>query len=1451
MFGALAALVPVLLLSCADPIEDLTIKNNYIITFDTHGGTEILPKYFASGSEVYPHSFTTQKDGHTLIGWFDSESGGSRLGGDGGMEKIPISRNMVFHAQWGAGGHTVRFETSGGAEVSPVRVPHEGILFPAAYASVRPAQGFAGWWDESGSVQYREPFSVTEDRTLYAHWSAGHITVRFISNGGGSIHAVALQVGNSLDLSPYVPAKAHSSFAGWFTDEACTTPNKVDSVSAETQDIILYAKWELGSHTVSFDTPGGSTVPSLLVTHGGILNPASYVSFKDGYGFVGWFAPDKTTQYTAPITVSGDLTLYAVWDYGHHTVNFAAGSGAAPPHPIRVPHGGTIDPSAYISSKPGCGFAGWWDQESGGIRYSGTITVNSDLTLYAHWDESKWIVSFNTHGGAAVADLPLSKVYNQLNVDAITAARNGYAFKGWFSAETGGVQYSGTAFAVTSNMTMHAQWEILRFAVLPNGAQRYLGDAVITYKNGTSIAVTVDISGAVRLKSGSWSSTGPDIYESFQPDGGSPFLIGRRVDSGTIFLRISPDKNLKLREPAGGFIPIGSYAEFQLISGNRSGKFKQEADLDFLGDKGRLWEPVSDYANKFTGSFDGGGKKIYNLKIEKNENYASIFGYVSDGTLNDIHVESGSVTSTADLIGSICGNFYSANSLNNRTLSNCTNKASVSGGSNVGGIAGFSNGILLNCANYGTVTGAGDKVGGLTGGSWIFITGCQNSGTVSGPNMVGGIVGEYSSGVASANGALSGSSNSGAVTGTGDNIGGLAGTTKGQSANRINGNCYNTGAVRGNSKVGGIIGNGYYASISNVYNTGTIQALGDYAGGIAGYGESGGVSNGENRGAVTGQNLAGGIAGGGPGFSFNTCTNKAAVRGTDKTGGIVGEAGINIYIANCFNEGAVTGTGDYAGGLMGYGPSGIVISNSGNKASGTVQGVNYVGGIAGANHGRNAITNSYNQAAVTASGNYSGGVAGSSQGNGVISNGSPGASIRDGCYNTGTVRGVDYVGGIAGISNGECAEIKGSYNQGAVTGTGGNIGGLAGSHSGYGAKITGSYNQGAVTGTGSNVGGLAGIHQARGGIENSYNQGAVRGTSYVGGVAGLSTGKYTTITGSYNEGTVTATDNLAGGVAGANTAESTITGSYNKASGTVSGLVMVAGVAGMNTESTISNSYNLAPVTGTHSRIAGIAGYTYKGSISNCYNTGKIENTGAGPVGSDSTGFRWYVGGIAGDGAGPISGSNNSGVVNNPGGTDTGGISGSCNSISACYNTGAVSGATRIGGIAGTNNGTVTACYNTGAVTGSGNVGGVAGYNETNKTIIASYNTGTFTGTGSSANLGGVAGVNKGTLTACYNTGSYSGSGITKGGVMGEQESGSKAYATYWTGNASDGYGHSYGSVTETTKFAQYDWPSTGSGSGRHAQWGTGDGSGDNKWWKDIGDWNSGSPKYPKLYFEQ
>jgi hypothetical protein len=88
-----------------------------------------------------------------------------------------------------------------------------------------------------------------------------------------------------------------------------------------------------------------------------------------------------------------------------------------------------------------------------------------------------------------------------------------------------------------------------------------------------------------------------------------------------------------------------------------------------------------------------------------------------------------------------------------------------------------------------------------------------------------------------------------------------------------------------------------------------------------------------------------------------------------------------------------------------------------------------------------------------------------------------------------------------------------------------------------------------------------------------------------------------------------------------------------------------------------------------------------------------------------------------------------------------------------------------VGGLVGVNNGTVTACYATGSVSGTSDyVGGLVGENN-GSSLTGCYATGSVSG----ANyIGGLAGVNyEGSITSCYATSSVTGTGYDVGGLVG------------------------------------------------------------------------------------
>jgi hypothetical protein len=274
---------------------------------------------------------------------------------------------------------------------------------------------------------------------------------------------------------------------------------------------------------------------------------------------------------------------------------------------------------------------------------------------------------------------------------------------------------------------------------------------------------------------------------------------------------------------------------------------------------------------------------------------------------------------------------------------------------------------------------------------------------VTGSVQVGGVAGL----VTGSGSVVKNSYSTGTVTGTGNYVGGIAGSvTSGGSVE----NSYSTAAVSGNSNVGGVAGFVYDSGsvVSDSYSTGTVSGTSFYTGGVAGYvSDSGKVENSYSTGTVSGTGSVGGVAG------FVT------------SGGSV---------ENSYSTGTVNGTGNNAGGVAGsVDGSGSVVKNSYSTATVTVSGTgSYAGGVAGSVTGGGSVENSYSTGTVI--GNIDvGGVAGY-----VYDSG----SVVSDSYSTGAVRGTSNVGGVAGFVN--SGSVENSYSTGNVSGDS-SVGGIAGS----------------------------------------------------------------------------------------------------------------------------------------------------------------------------------------------------------------------------------------------------------------------------------------------------------------------------------------------------------------------------------------------------------------------
>jgi filamentous hemagglutinin family protein len=501
---------------------------------------------------------------------------------------------------------------------------------------------------------------------------------------------------------------------------------------------------------------------------------------------------------------------------------------------------------------------------------------------------------------------------------------------------------------------------------------------------------------------------------------------------------------------------IYSMADLQNINSGLSGRYALAGSLD--GYATASWSPVgSSSSNPFTGTFEGLGHVITRLTINSPAAYyVGLFGYQGEGsTIENLGLSGGGVTGY-QYVGGIAG--VAAGVIDQSYSSN-----TVSGTYYVGGLAGIVGGL------YGSIPLNSSDI-------W----GSYSAASVSGTNIVGGVAGYVNT-----NARFDSVYSTGNVSASGYFIGGLVGWSNSGDFIRT----YASGNVSGASQVGGLIGYfaNYQGNVSLSYATGAVTGTGYDVGGLVGQSDYGNIQTSYAVGNASGLGQVGGLVGY---FGRSCCQSTISqsyatgqvtgtTTGLSETGGLVGRAKW-ASITSSYATGNVIGMGQDLGGLVGHlspndGQGDPTPSVSLSYASGSVTGstttATSVGGLIGLSEG--AVSRSYATGAVSG---YSavGGLVGYLNGTAAYA-----ATINQ-SFAAGATSGPTYVGGLVG-RNMDYGAITQSYSTGSASGTS-YIGGLVGSNVSA-TNITETFATGLVTG-GSKVGGLFGTTNAS--VASSY-----------------------------------------------------------------------------------------------------------------------------------------------------------------------------------------------------------------------------------------------------------------------------------------------------------------------------------------------------------------------------
>lgn len=357
---------------------------------------------------------------------------------------------------------------------------------------------FDGWYTSpTGGDKYDWSTKLTNDVTMYAHWTANGYTVKYDAGGGkGTMGDQKFTFDVPQNLSPNAFTRDGYTFTGWKradTGDSYTDGQQVSNLTSTPNGIVtMIAQWTPNPASINYDpnpptgrTPGGQGTANWTGHTGDTQAIGANGWTVDGYTFIGWntSADGKGTAYAPGTTwtANGTLTLYAQWTPGQASLTYD-GNGAT---------GGKTDPQTGKTdekinvrdngfTRDGYTFVTWNTQadcKGNAVKPNSEWTLRGSSTLYACWAGNAQTLTYHGNGATGGNTAAQSgKTGDELTTNANGFTRDGYTFVRWDTAKDG----SGTAYGEGKN-------SVSQYTMKPAGNDLYAiwkaNPATIQYRN--------------------------------------------------------------------------------------------------------------------------------------------------------------------------------------------------------------------------------------------------------------------------------------------------------------------------------------------------------------------------------------------------------------------------------------------------------------------------------------------------------------------------------------------------------------------------------------------------------------------------------------------------------------------------------------------------------------------------------------------------------------------------------------------------------------------------------------------------------------------------------------------------------------------------------------------------------------------------------------------------------
>ena len=439
---------------------------NYSITFDKNddSGVTTSADYSYGATDALDYDAGWTRPGYTFLGWSTSPSAKTPL------LNYTVTGASTLFAVWEVETYTITFDKNDGSASTTSADYAYGATDALSFSNpwTRTGFTFSGWSADPNATEGDLSYTVTGPATLYAIWvevPANSAVITYDKNdGSGSYSQLGLELGNTTALTKPNPwSRSGYTFLGWSTDPAALAP---DTTYTVTGDATLYAVWEITAFTITYDANdlSGNQVEGPFVF--GATDALEYNNpwSRPGYTFLGWSTSAAASVADLSYTVSGDDTLYAVWEENSYTLTYLSNDGKS--ETVTHEYGYLAKDALSFTNpwvRPGFNFLGWSTNPSAKSPDS-TYSVTSNDSLYAVWEAIQYSITYESNDGLN------NQIVNSMAHEDSTAltfisgwSRVGFTFLGWSTTPDASTPLE--SYVVEGNDSLYAVWEITIYTI--------------------------------------------------------------------------------------------------------------------------------------------------------------------------------------------------------------------------------------------------------------------------------------------------------------------------------------------------------------------------------------------------------------------------------------------------------------------------------------------------------------------------------------------------------------------------------------------------------------------------------------------------------------------------------------------------------------------------------------------------------------------------------------------------------------------------------------------------------------------------------------------------------------------------------------------------------------------------------------------------------------------------